>query len=151
MDAEILLFMSDKDQEEFLGIAKTCCDSISEASQSKTLEFHIGGCKLLFTPSALEDMTLYIGKLEIRSNELTENIILKDKERAKLIFRKLRNWIKNNYWSRLAYLNENKKGKLTPSRNHWLGPDAKLWKEGDEKHRVLKLSKTSWMVFELGY
>lgn len=148
MDAEILFFMTEKDQTEFLEVAAKSCDAVVDAST--VLEFHVGDCKLIFTPSLFEDMTLYIGKLEIRLGELTSNNF-KDQERAKSTFRKLRNWLKKNYWSRLAYLNANKKNKLTPSRNHWLGPDAKSWKEGDEKTRLLKLSKTSWMVFELGY
>ena len=151
MDAEILFFMSAKDQAEFLDVAKEYCDEVIETPQKMPIELIIGSCKLLFTPSEFEKTTLFIGKLEIRSSEYSEDVSLKDLERAKSIFRKLRNWLKKAYWSRLAYLNANKKDKLTPSRNHWLGPDAKLWKEGDENKRILKLSKTSWMVFELGY
>ena len=151
MDAEILFFMSTKDQTDFLAIAENHCDSIVEESQSKVLILHIGGCQLLLTPSILEENTLFTGKLEIRLGELSDLLNIQDQERAKSVFRKLRNWLKKHYWSRLAYLNQNKKSKLTPSRNHWLGPDAKLWKEGDEEMRLLKLSKTSWMVFELGY
>lgn len=151
MDAEILFFMSEKDQAEFLEEVNECCDAVVEVPRTLSMEFHIGSCKLLFTPSVFEESTLYMGKLEIRLSESDEEVSLKDQERAKSAFRKLRNWLKKSYWSRLAYLNANKKDKLTPSRNHWLGPDAKSWKEGDEKKRILKLSKTSWMVFELGY
>jgi len=151
MDAEILFFMSTKDQTDFLAIAEKHCDSIVEDPQTRVLLLHIGSCQLLFTPSIIEKNTLFTGKLEIRMSDLSDQVDIQDQERAKSVFRKLRNWLKKNYWSRLAYLNQNKKDKLTPSRNHWLGPDAKSWKEGDEKMRLLKLSSTSWMVFELGY
>lgn len=151
MDAEILFFMTTKDQADFFKFAGSHCDSIVEESKNKVFVLHIGSCQLLFTPSVLEANTLYIGKLEIRLNELSDQLDIIDQERIKSIFRKLRNWIKKYYWSRLAYLNQNKKNKLSPSRNHWLGPDAKAWKEDDQKNRFLKLSHTSWMVFELGY
>jgi len=151
MDAEILFFMSTKDQADFLEIAGRQCDSIVEDPQTRVLLLHIGSCQLLFMPSIIEKNTLFTGKLEIRMSDLSDQVDIQDQERAKSVFRKLRNWLKKNYWSRLAYLNQNKKDKITPSRNHWLGPDAKLWKETDEKMRFLKLSQTSWMVFELGY
>jgi len=51
----------------------------------------------------------------------------------------------------LAYQHQNKKGKLTPSRNHWLGPEAKKWKDVDSSNHILKLSKTSWMEFDIGF
>ncbi|MEH6456336.1 MAG: hypothetical protein V7749_08435 [Cocleimonas sp.] len=143
--------MSTKDQVDFLEIAGKYCDSIVEESPFKLLVLNVGSCKLLFTPSILEGNTLFIGKLEIRLSEFSDSLDIRDHERSKLVFRKCRNWLKKYYWSRLAYLNQNKKGKLTPSRNHWLGPDAKLWKEIDEGTHLLKLSQTSWMVFELGY
>lgn len=151
MDAEILFFMSAKDQADFLEVAKDYCDSINEELHSKKLILTIGDCQLLYTPSVFEENALYIGKLEIRFSELSEKSSLTDQERTKSSFRKLRNWLKKNYWSRLAYLNVDKKNKLTPSRNHWLGPDAKVWKEGDKEMRSLKLSITSWMIFEIGY
>jgi len=150
MDAEILFFMTSKDQDDFLKVVEKHCDSISEANHSKNLMFQIGGCSLVFVSSKLEVDTLFMGKLEIRLSNVSTDIETFDRERAKTVFRKLRNWMKKHYWSRLAYLNQNKNNKLTPSRNHWLGPDAKIWKESDKKH-LLKLSKTSWMVFEIGY
>ena len=147
MDAEILFFMSEKDQADFLTIAETSCDSISYHGDIIHLNF--GDCALIFKPSKFEENTLFCGKLEIRIGPSAT--ACKDQERAKSNFRKLRNHIKKTFWSRLAYENKNKKGKLTPSRNHWLGPDAKLWKERDIDNNQLKLSKTSWMVFELGF
>jgi len=151
MDAEILFFMSAKDQADFFEIAEPHFDSILEDPHSKIIILKVGECELLFTPSFLDDNILYIGKLEIRLSSFSSQMNIQDQEQAKSNFRKLRNWIKKHYWSRLAYINKNKKDKLTPSRNHWLGPDAKLWKEGDEANRLLKLSQTSWLVFEFGY
>ena len=151
MDAEILFFMTLKDQSNFLEVASSHCDSIAEETQSKRLILTIDSCHLLFTPSILQANTLFVGKLEIRLSAHSDQINLRDQNRTKSIFRKLRNWIKKHYWSRLAYLNQNKNNKLTPSRNDWLGPDAKRWKKGNVKTRRLKLSQTSWMVFELGY
>ena len=151
MDAEILFFMTSKDQSNFLEIVSIHCDSMVQKADSTALKLYVGSCYLLFTPSILEGNTLFSGKLEIRMSDYSDEVNLKDQERTKSVFRKLRNWLKKQYWSRLAYLNQNKKGKLTPSRNHWLGQDAKLWKERDEKIRLLRLSPTSWMVFELGY
>ncbi len=147
MDAEILFFMTEKDQSEFLSFAEKSCDSI--VSQNCIYEFIVGDCKLLFTPSISEKDTLYCGKLEIRLGRSEFNC--NDQEKTKSAFRKFRNYLKKGYWSRLAYENNNKKGKLTPSRNHWLGPDAKQWKEADAKNHTLKLSKTSWMEFDIGF
>ncbi len=150
MDAEILFFMTAKDQSEFLEIATKSCDSVSNISNSNNMKLHLGSCYLIFKPSSLNINTLYTGSLEIRSSLFSTDIDTLDKERTKTVFRKLRNWIKKYYWSRLAYLNQNNNQKLTPSRNHWLGPDAKSWKESSKKH-MLKLSSTSWMIFEIGY
>jgi hypothetical protein len=147
MDAEILFFMSEKDQADFLKLAETSCDSIS--THEDIIHLNLGDCSLFFKPSRFEDNILYCGKLEIRIGPSAT--ACKDQERAKSSFRKLRNHIKKTFWSRLAYENKNKRNNLTPSRNHWLGADAKLWKERDIANNKLKLSKTSWMVFELGY
>ena len=147
MDAEILFFMMEKDEANFVTFAKQYCDSI--VNQNGTTEFNIGDCKLLFTRSILEDKTMYCGKLEIRLGRAEFDCV--NQEKAKSVFRKLRNYIKKTYWSRLAYENKNKKGKLTPSRNHWLGPEAKNWKDADSTNHILKLSKTSWMEFDIGF
>jgi len=143
--------MSAKDQYDFFEVAEPYFSSIEEDVQNKIFSFKIGGCQLLFTPSTREDNIIYTGKLEIRLNPISNNSNLQDVNQTKEAFRKLRNWLKKHYWSRLAYNNKNKGNKLTPSRNYWLGPDAKLWKDANEGNRQLKLSKTSWMIFELGY
>ncbi len=147
MDAEIQFFMTKQDESDFFAFVKKQVDTMKDVESGYQLV--IGDCELYFVPSEKEGNILYTGKLEIRLGNA--DIAYQDLERAKSTFRKLRNWVKKNYWSRLAYQNKNKKNKLTPSRVHWLGPDAKKWKEASPENHVLKLSKTSWMVFELGY
>jgi len=144
MDAEILFFMTPKDQADFLAFAKNQLDGV-DASDT-ILHLTVGDCSLHFTPSFMEDDVIYMGKLEIRLGKVDCN----DKERLKATFRKLRNWIKKHYFSRLAYLDKKKKDKLTPSRVHWLGADAKQWKQSEPSKHFLRLSKTSWMIFEIG-
>lgn len=142
MDAEIQFFMTSKDQKEFLSFAEKLIDSVDNSHS--VLKFIIGDCELMFTPSLQEELDLYLGKLEIRF----ENSEFTDQEQAKTTFRKLRNWIKKNYFSRLAYFN--KRNKLTPSRIHWLGPYAKEWKLINPDIHRLKLSKTSKTAFDIG-
>ena len=143
MDAEIQFFMTAKDEDDFLSFVVKHVDSVESNSVVRTLI--IGDCHLMLTPSVVEDLVLYLGKLEIRLG----NSDLDDIERARSTFRKLRNWIKKNYFSRLAYIN--KRGKLTPSRVHWLGQDAKKWKQADPENHLLKLSKTSNTLFNIGF
>ncbi|MEE9445012.1 MAG: hypothetical protein V3V19_05050 [Cocleimonas sp.] len=149
MDAEIRFFMTIEDEEKFLSFAKK---HIDEVLQTDTLmqRFSVGDCELLFTPTLAEGTTLYSGVLEIRIDATNDNAC-KNQMRANMSYKKLRNWIKKNYWSRLAYINKQKNDQLMPSRIHWLAPEAKQWKESDPKNHMLKLSKTSWMVFDIGF
>ena len=149
MDAEIRFFMTTNDEVEFLEFANKHVDEIKlgQGIESKQ-QFIIGDCKLLYTPTLLEENTMYSGVLEIRVE--SENIC-NNQLKANTTYKKLRNWIKKKYWSRLAYINKLKKDKLTPSRIHWLAPDAKKWKEANPEKHILKLSKTSWMVFDIGF
>ena len=147
MDAEIQFFMSKKDEADFLAFVQKQTDNLIQNESGVKLV--IGDCTLQFTSPVLESNALYAGKLEIRLGN--PDIKYQELERAKSVFRKLRNWIKKHYWSRLAYINKNKNDKLMPTRVHWLAPDAKRWKEEDSKNHKLKLSKTSWMEFEIGF
>ena len=148
MDAEIQFFMTKKDEEEFLDHAKKVVDALDK-NEAK-IDLKVGDTALLiFTPSIMELNTIYTGKLEIRLGN--SELPLKELEQAKKAFRQLRNWIKKHYFSRLAYRDKNKKNKLTPSRVHWLGKDAKKWKEEQPKQHHLKLSRTSWMEFDIGF
>ena len=145
MDAEIQFFMTAIDEQEFLAFAETQIDSCDK--ESTPMRLVIGDCELLFTSSITEADIMYAGKLEIHleSTETTHQ----DLEQAKFTFRKLRNRIKKKYWSRLAYKNKN--DRLTPSRVHWLAPDAKKWKEENPERHILKLSRTSWIAFDIGF
>ncbi len=148
MDAEIRFFMTLKDEADFLDFAKKHVDEIKKNNESKQ-QLIVGDCELLYTPTLIENKTMYSGVLEIRI-ENTESAC-KNQLRANASYKKLRNWLKKKYWSRLAYINKAKKDKLMPSRIHWLGPDAKKWKEADSVNHKLQLSKTSWMIFEIGF
>ena len=149
MDAEIRFFMTSKDEADFIAFAKIHIDEILP-SDSQQQRFTIGDCELLFTPTLIEESTMYSGVLEIRI-DATADTVCKNQMRANLSYKKLRNWIKKKYWSRLAFINEKKNNTLMPSRIHWLAPDAKKWKEADPEKHQLKLSKTSWMVFDIGW
>ncbi len=148
MDAEIRFFMTPKDEVEFLEFANKHVDKIKQ-NANLTQQFILGDCELLYTPTVLEKNTMYSGVLEIRI-ESTDDAC-KNQLRANSTYKKLRNWLKKKYWSRLAYINKTKKDKLMPSRIHWLAPDAKKWKEESPEKHLLKLSKTSWMVFDIGF
>lgn len=149
MDAEIQFFMTETDQKQFLDFAQSVVDKISMEQDSTTIHLAVGDVALFFTPSSMEGDTLYTGKLEIRLGR--SDLPMKTIEPAKKAFRKLRNWIKKHYFSRLAYRDKNKKNKLTPTRVHWLGMDAKKWKEANPEEHHLKLSPTSWMEFDIGF
>jgi len=149
MDAETRFFMTPTDQAEFIQFAKKHVDEIDKSSIPH--RFIVSDCELLFTPTELEEKTktMYSGVFEIRIK--ADDTACKNQIKANASYKKLRNWIKKKYWSRLAFINKTKNDKLMPSRIHWLAPEAKKWKETDEDNHILKLSKTSWMVFNIGF
>jgi len=149
MDAEIRFFMTPKDESEFFEFANKHIDNIKQGADLKQF-FIVGDCELFYTPTIVEDSTMYSGVLEIRI-EHDNDSACKSQLRANAAYKKLRNWIKKKYWSRLAYINKTKKDKLMPTRIHWLAPEAKKWKEENPEKHILKLSKTSWMVFDIGF
>jgi hypothetical protein len=144
MESEQQFFMTEKDQNVFFDFVLGLVDSIDLREESQTYQFSIDDCSLIFTPSPQDKNILYAGKLNIKTE------CCKKEERTKKVYRKLKSWLKKNYWSRLAYLNQNKNNQLTPSRAYWVGPDAKSWKDEDPEDHVFKLSATSWMVFDIG-
>ncbi len=146
MESELQFFMTQKDQAVFLDFAKGLVDSVSIDRQenNRIYQLNMDDCSLVFTPSPTDENTLYAGKLNIKTEGCN------GEERSKKVYRKLRNWIKKHYWSRLAYLNVKKNNTLTPSRAYWVGTDAKQWKDQDPEHHIFKLSATSWMVFTIG-
>ena len=154
MDAEIRFFMTDEDEEEFFTEVNKHVDQIittDNSTDNDKQRLLIGDCELLYTATLAEGNTLYSGVLEIRTTNINIETACKDQTRAAKVYKKLRNWIKKNYWSRLAYINKTKKDQLMPTRIHWLAPQAKKWKEADPEKHLLKLSKTSWMVFDIGF
>ena len=68
---------------------------------------YIGECILKLTPSYFDGDILYTGKIVINTGTIDEHC--KEADRAQKVYRKLRNWMKKHYWSRLAYLNKLKK------------------------------------------
>ncbi len=154
MDAEIRFFMTEEDEKEFFEVVNKNVDQIINADSkgdNTKQRLLVGDCELLYTATLAEANTLYTGVLEIRTTNINIAIACKDEMRAGKAYKKLRNWIKKNYWSRLAYINKTKKDQLMPTRIHWLAPQAKKWKEADPENHLLKLSKTSWMVFDIGF
>ena len=149
MESEIQFFMTEKDQTEFFDYAKTLLDAIGQINNQEHSTFHIGNCEMVFTPSRLEHRTLYAGRLRMNTIDKDGQACNKENQ-AKKVYRQLKKWIKKHYWSRLAFLDKNKKNKLTPSRAYFLGADAKKWKDTNPGKHKLKLSATSWMVFEIG-
>ena len=123
MDAEIRFFMTLDDEAEFLEFANKHVDEIKQDGSLKQ-HFIIDECEIHYTPTLIEDNTMYSGVLEIR---IMAEDICKGQLRASSVYKKLRNWLKKNYWSRLAFFNKTKNDKLMPSRIHWLGPEAKKW------------------------
>jgi hypothetical protein len=148
MDAEIRFFMTSKDEVEFISFANKHVDEIKQSNNTLQQHFVIDECELLFTPTQLKNNIMYSGVLEIR---ISAEDSCKGQLRTTSTYKKLRNWIKKKYWSRLAFINKTKNDKLMPSRIHWLAPDAKKWKEDNPEEHSLKLSKTSWMVFDIGF
>jgi len=154
MDAEIRFFMTEEDEEEFFAEVNKHVDQIittDNSTDNNKQRLLMGDCELLYTRTLAEGNTLYSGVLEIRTTNINIETACKDQMRAAKVYKKLRNWIKKNYWSRLAYINKTKKDQLMPTRIHWLAPQAKKWKEADPEKHLLKLSKTSWMVFDIGF
>ncbi len=148
MESELQFFMTEKDQAVFFEYAESLLDQISPSNDSSYV-FHIGDCVMSFKPSPFENNTLFTGKLKMNTIDSEGQACAKEQQ-AKKVYRQLKKWIKKNYWSRLAFLDKNKKNKLTPSRAYFLGTDAKKWKDANPGKHKLKLSATSWMVFEIG-
>lgn len=122
MKAELQFFMLPSDQATFLQFAETHIDHINT---DQTL--CVGDCELLFQASSQVDNALFIGKLSINSGGLDEGC--QDHNRANAIYRTLRKWIKKHYDNRLSTWTSGKKDSIGRTRNQWLAPDAKQWKQ----------------------
>lgn len=150
MKAELQFFMSSQDTEAFLAFASNHIDRHEERenteSQEAELVFVVGDCELIFKPSRLIDNTLLIGSLSINSGGLDDG--LNDQTRANNTYRQLRNWIKKHYYSRLSTWTDGNENKLSRTRNHWLGSDAKQWKQANPDAQLC-LSENYGVFFDI--
>ncbi len=142
MKAELQFFMTPKDTEDFLRFTQDKVDAIEEARH-----FIIGDCEIHHEASLLSNDTIFIGRINIDTGDINHHC--KDQERAKAVFRTLRNWLKKHYTCKLSTASLDDPDKRSMSRSHWLGPDAKRWKEKDASNRLLRLSTTSPATFDV--
>lgn len=140
MKAELQFLMSATDTDAFLTFAKDHVDSMEDS------RFVIGDCEIIFTPSKLIDNALIVGSIMINSGGIDDG--LQDQTRANNTYRTLRNWIKKHYYSRLSTWTVGNEAKMGRTRNHWLGPDAKQWKE-TTGNTEMRLSETSQVMFDI--
>lgn len=139
MKAELQFFMLPSDVETFINIAKAHVDSI-DANRN----FKVGDCLLAFQPSKQTENTLIVGTLSLDSGGLDHGC--KDHLRANKAYRALRNWIKQHYDNRLSTWEDGKKDKIGRSRNQWLAPDAKYWKQNND-NAVMRFSYENPIFF----
>ena len=98
------------------------------------------------TPGSLEDSMLIVGSLVINTGPVDDSCA--DQERAKKVYRRIRNWFKKNYSNKLyTYMLEGDKNEAA-ARNHWISPSASAWVQ-ENNDRQLKLYNTSPLVFDI--
>jgi hypothetical protein len=141
MKAELQFFMLPSDAEDFINFAK---DHIETITADNNLA--IGDCILEFQPSQLTENTLTVGTLSIDSGGLDDGC--SDHLRANKAYRTLRNWIKDKYDNRLSTWVETQESKMGRSRNQWLAPDAKSWKQ-ENNDAVMRFSLQSPVLFDI--
>ena len=144
MKAEIHFFMTAPDAEEFINHVEGLVDSIKDDGESFLLI--IGDCQIVYTPSVLSESTLSAGSIAIDSGGIYEGC--NQHLKANSIYKKLRKWIKNNYYNRLCTWTEGNADNTSRTRDFWLGPDAKQRKESNNE-MVLRLSCKSGTLFDL--
>ncbi|MCK5809637.1 MAG: hypothetical protein KAH00_01035 [Cocleimonas sp.] len=139
MKAELQFFMLPSDAEDFTRFAKDHIETITTDNH-----FAIGDCILEFQPSELLENTLTVGTLSIDSGGLDDGC--SDHFRANKAYRTLRNWIKDQYDNRLSSWIEHQESKIGRSRNQWLAPDAKHWKQQNDD-AIMRFSLQSPVFF----
>ena len=142
MKAELQFFMLPSDVETFIRFAEDYVDTINKTDQC----FTVGNCELGFKPSQLIENTLMVGTLSVDSGGLDDGC--SDHLRANKSYRALRKWIKENYDNRLSTWMENEQHKMGRTRNQWLAPDAKAWKQSNAT-AVMRFSQTSPVLFDI--
>ena len=144
MKAELQFFALPNDSDEVLATVKDTVDAIE--TQKGNTRIIVGDCELVYTPGALEGRLLIVGSLAINTGPVDDSCA--DQERAKKVYRHIRNWFKKNYSNKLyTYMLEGDKNE-TAARNHWISPSASAWVQED-KERQLKLYDTSPLVFDI--
>lgn len=144
MKAEIQFFAMPNDINEVLALIDDKTNTVEKKGESTHLI--IGDCKLVYTSGSLQKNRLIVGSLSINTGSADDSC--GDQERAKKVYRFIRNWFKKNYSNKLyTYMLEGNKNE-TAARNHWISPAATAWKQKD-KNRQLKLYDTSPLVFDL--
>ena len=141
MKAELQFFMLPSDIETFVEFATAHIDTI-EPNKG----FTVGDCLLEFQPSKLVENTLTVGTLSVNSGGLDEGC--RDHLQANKAYRTLRKWIKENYDNRLSTWVEQEAHKIGRTRNQWLAPDAKRWKQ-QHKTSILRFSNKSLVLFDI--
>ena len=141
MKAALQLLMLPSDVQVFLDFAKDHVDSID--AEQRLL---VGDCELIFKASEQHENTLFVGSLSINSGGLDDGC--KDSNRANNVYRELRKWIKKNYDNRLSTWEEGKKDKMGRTRNQWLAPDAKAWKQKNADAEI-RHSPTSIVYYDI--
>ncbi|MCK5813237.1 MAG: hypothetical protein KAH03_03220 [Cocleimonas sp.] len=141
MKAELQFFMLPSDAETFIRFATDHVDTI-KPNQG----FGVGDCELAFQPSRWVENTLMVGTLSVDSGGLDDGC--KDHLRANKAYRTLRKWIKAHYDNRLSTWIEGEEHKIGRTRNQWLAPDAKLWKQANND-TVMRFSTTNSVLFDI--
>lgn len=144
MKAKIQFFMTPSDAEVFINHVEGLVDSIKEKDGSSM--FILGDCQIIYIPSVMSENTLTSGSIEIDSGGIDEGC--KQRLKANDVYKKLRKWLKNNYYSRLCTWTEGDADKASRTRDFWLGPDARQRKENDNEIE-LRLSFKSNTLFDL--
>lgn len=141
MKAELQLLMLPSDVQVFLDFAKNHVDSIGSGQY-----LMIGDCELTFQASEQSENSLFVGSLRINSGGLDDGC--KDSNRANNVYREVRKWVKKNYDNRLSTWEEGKKDKMGRTRNQWLAPDAKAWKQNNNDAEI-RHSATSTVYYDI--
>ncbi|MCK5917553.1 MAG: hypothetical protein KAG34_03970 [Cocleimonas sp.] len=141
MKAELQFFMLPSDAEDFINFAKDHIDTITADN-----DLVIGDCILSFQGSELIENTLTVGTLSVDSGGLDNGC--SDHLRTNKTYRTLRNWIKNKYDNRLSSWVETQESKMGRSRNQWLAPDAKSWKQQNDD-AIMRFSTRSPVFFDI--
>jgi hypothetical protein len=144
MKAELQFFAMPDEKSEVLAFVEDKVDTIQEMDNQRHLI--IGDCKLVFTGSSIQEDMLIVGSIAINTGTVDDSCA--DQEKAKAVYRKIRNWFKKGYSNKLCTYSLEGDRDDGVARNHWISPAAIEWKKED-KSRLLKLYDTSPIAFDI--